>query len=103
MSEPDWTRRDVVAVSLFAGGAAVISDLPSGAAEVTPDSVGGRKFDVVLVINGHKHCLAELDAHTTLLNALRDRLSLKAQRRAAGLDNAGRAQSSSTDDELTLA
>ncbi|AME26855.1 (2Fe-2S)-binding protein [Burkholderia sp. PAMC 26561] len=49
----------------------------------------GRQFNVVLTINGAEHRLANLDAHTCLLDALRDYLHLTGTKKGCGLGGCG--------------
>ena len=74
MDERDCTRRTVVTVALGVGATMTIGQA-NGA---MPEPVGEprRQMDVVLTINGAEHGLRGLDAHTTLLDALRDHLQL---------------------------
>ena len=48
-----------------------------------------RSLDVVLTINGAEHRLGGLDAHTTLLDALRDHLHLTGTKKGCGLGQCG--------------
>ena len=48
-----------------------------------------RQFDVVLTINGAEHHLLALDAHTTLLDALRDHLKLTGSKKGCALGACG--------------
>ena len=48
-----------------------------------------RQCDVVLTINGAEHRLPNLDAHTTLLDALRDHLHLTGSKKGCGLGGCG--------------
>ena len=45
--------------------------------------------DVTLSVNGREHQLADLDAHTTLLDALRDHLQLTGTKKGCGLGHCG--------------
>ena len=49
----------------------------------------GRGIDVTLRVNGHDHRLTDLDAHTTLLEALRDHLQLTGTKKGCGLGHCG--------------
>ncbi len=44
----------------------------------------GRAGDATLRINGQDHRLADLDAHTTLLEALRDHLQMTGTKKGCG-------------------
>ena len=91
MNEQDWTRRDVITASL-AGGVAMVtgfSESSANGATVAPAIEPRRQFDVVLTINGAEHRLPDLDAHTTLLDALRDRLHLTGSKKGCGLGACG--------------
>ena len=48
-----------------------------------------RRFDVVLAVNGAEHRLPGLDAHTTLLDALRDHLQLTGTKKGCALGACG--------------
>ena len=88
MDERNWTRRSVVASSL-AGGAAVVAGLAETPATAEPTDEPRRQLDVVLTINGAEHRLPDLDAHTTLLDALRDHLQLTGSKKGCGLGACG--------------
>ena len=87
MIEPDLSRREVVASSLVVGGAAMAGDILS-TAQASAEPLG-RSIDVTLKVNGHDHRLADLDAHTTLLEALRDHLQLTGTKKGCGLGHCG--------------
>ena len=48
-----------------------------------------RQFDVVLTVNGAEYRLPGLDAHTTLLDALRDHLQLTGTKKGCALGACG--------------
>ena len=86
MMTPDLPRRDILATSLAGGVAATVgaeADI-SEACGVTP----ARTLDVRLTINGDRHRLDRLDAHTTLLHCRVTTSISPEARRAAGLANA---------------
>ncbi len=86
MTDPDWTRREMIATSLV-GGAAL-----AGAGATTPSASaaeGRRSCDVVLDVDGTEHRLPGLDGHTTLLDALRDHLHLTGTKKGCGLGQCG--------------
>ena len=85
---PDLTRREVVASSLIVGGAAMAGDVMSGA-QTSAEPSGRRAGDVTLNVDGREHRLADLDAHTTLLDALRDHLQLTGTKKGCGLGHCG--------------
>ncbi len=87
MIGPDLTRREVVASSLVVGGAAIAGDILS-TAQASAEPLG-RRVDVTLRVNGHDHRLTDLDAHTTLLEALRDHLQLTGTKKGCGLGHCG--------------
>ena len=62
-------------------------DAMLGAAVAAP--AGRRNADVVLRVNGQRHRLPDLDAHTTLLDALRDDLQLTGTKKGCGLGQCG--------------
>ena len=91
MDDRDWTRRDVIATSL-AGGAVTIAGAADPSAPDATAEPGGeprRRFDVVLSVNGAEHRLPDLDAHTSLLDALRDHLHLTGSKKGCGLGGCG--------------
>ena len=88
MSGPDLTRREVVASSLIAGGAAMAGDILSPA-QASAEPKGRRAADVTLSVNGRDHRLPDLDVHTTLLDALRDHLQLTGTKKGCGLGHCG--------------
>ena len=88
MIGPDLTRRDVVASSLIVGGAAMAGNILS-AAQASAEPSGHRAGEVTLRVNGQDHRLPDLDAHTTLLEALRDHLQLTGTKKGCGLGHCG--------------
>ena len=64
-------------------------DMRAALADPAPAMDAGRTFDVVLTVNGHEHRLPGLDAHTTLLDALRDHLRLTGTKKGCGLGQCG--------------
>jgi xanthine dehydrogenase YagT iron-sulfur-binding subunit len=93
----DWTRRDFVVASAAAGSAAGLGPARAGdmnaprktaavaaTAEATPQSA----FDITLTVNGARRDL-HVDARTTLLDALRDRLGLTGTKRGCALGQCG--------------
>ena len=64
-------------------------DAMLGAAAAMAAPVARRSFDVILKINGREHRLADLDAHTSLLDALRDHLQLTGTKKGCGLGQCG--------------
>ena len=91
MEERNWARRDVIASSL-AGGAAVVvglPEMPASAATPEPADAPRRQLNVVLTVNGAEHRLPDLDAHTTLLDALRDHLQLTGSKKGCALGACG--------------
>ena len=90
MTGSDWTRREVIASSVVVGGGVMAGDTMLGAAATAASApVGRRSVDVTLRINGAEHRLADLDAHTTLLDALRDHLHLTGTKKGCGLGQCG--------------
>ena len=86
MGDADWTRREVMERSL--AGLAV-TGLGGSAAEAARPEEARLRIDVVLTINGAAHRLRDLDAHTTLLDALRDHLRLVGTKKGCGLGQCG--------------
>ena len=89
MTGPDWTRREVLATSAVVGGGVMAGDAMLGAASAATAPAGRRSLDVTLRINGRDHRLADLDAHTSLLDALRDHLQLTGTKKGCGLGQCG--------------
>ena len=81
--EAGLSRREV-----FAAGGAMMAGGVEAAAPAAPRGPR-RRLDVVLTVNGAAHRLAELDAHTTLLDALRDHLRLTGTKKGCGLGHCG--------------
>ena len=79
---------EVVAASL-AGSAAVMLGTEQASAATPLDGEPRRQLDVVLSVNGADHRLANLDAHTTLLDALRDHLQLTGTKKGCALGACG--------------
>ena len=88
MTEPDWTRREMIATSL-AGAALATTDGAGASATSRPSPKGARTADVTLEIDGTTHRLSGLDARTTLLDALRDHLQLTGTKKGCGLGQCG--------------
>ena len=91
MEERDWTRRDVMVIPL-AGGAGItagLAETPVARAAPEPADEPRRRLDVVMIVNGTEHCLQSLDAHTTLLDALRDHLQLTGSKKGCALGACG--------------
>ena len=90
MTDPDWTRREIIATSLVGGAALAGAGEAAGAtAPSAPAAEDRRTFDVVLDVDGTEHRLPGLDAHTTLLDALRDHLHLTGTKKGCGLGQCG--------------
>ena len=86
MSEPEWTRRDLVGISIAMGGVAASG---AGAATAGPPAGARATLDVALTINGVERRLDSIDANTTLLDALRDYLHLSGTKKGCGLGQCG--------------
>ena len=87
MTGSDWTRRKVIASSAVLGGGVMASNAMLEAAPAAP---GGRSnSDVVLKINGREHRLSDLNAHSTLLDTLRDDLQLTGTKKGCSLGQCG--------------
>ncbi len=91
MEDRSWTRRNVIATPLAGGAALIVGLAEAPAASTVPEPMGvpRRQFDVVLTINGAEHRLSNLDAHTTLLDALRDHLRLTGSKKGCALGACG--------------
>ncbi len=66
-----------------------LGEAPASGATPEPASEPHRRIDVVLTVNGTEHRLPGLDAHTTLLDALRDHLQLTGSKKGCGLGACG--------------
>ncbi len=91
---PDWTRRDFLASTAAGSGLAALTRNrqslaahPSGAADV-PMLTSHHEFDITLVVNGEPHRV-KVDARTTLLDALRERLHLTGTKKGCALGQCG--------------
>ena len=62
---------------------------PASGATPEPASEPRRQLDVALTINGAEHRLPDLDAHTTLLDALRDHLQFTGTKKGCALGACG--------------
>jgi xanthine dehydrogenase YagT iron-sulfur-binding subunit len=92
---PDWTRREFLAASTAIGGglailgkvrlAGAMTDPQRGAQTIMPSQ---REFDITLLVNGTQHRV-HVDARTTLLDALRDRLHLTGTKKGCALGQCG--------------
>ena len=91
MDERDWTRRDAIATTLAGGVAMVIGPVEASTWGATPETVDEprRKLDIALTINGAEHRLPGLDAHTSLLDSLRDHLQLTGSKKGCALGACG--------------
>ena len=93
MDGQELTRRDFIVTSLAVGGAMVAGEAGrgvSGASAATePASEPQSSSEVVLTVNGVQHRLNALDANTTLLDCLRDRLHLTGSKKGCGLGQCG--------------
>ena len=85
----EWTRRDVMATSLIGGAAMVTAGSPAAVAAADGPAAARRQSDIVLTVNGVDHQLPDLDAHTSLLDALRDHLHLTGSKKGCGLGQCG--------------
>ena len=91
MDDPDCTRRTVIATTLASGVALTIGQAEASpmACTLEPANEPRRQFDIVLIVNGAQHRLPGLDAHTTLLDALRDHLRLAGTKKGCALGACG--------------
>ncbi len=87
--DPEWTRREVIATTIVAGGSMMTIGNAAAAAVKDAGPKGARTVDVTLTINGAEHRLAGVEAHTTLLDALRDHLHLTGTKKGCGLGQCG--------------
>lgn len=91
---PDWTRRDFLASTAAGSGLAALTGRrqgsaanQSGAADA-PMLSPNHEFDITLVVNGASHRV-KVDARTTLLDALRERLHLTGTKKGCALGQCG--------------
>ena len=78
----------MIATSL--AGAALAAPGDTGASTLSkPSPQAARTLDVTLEVDGTEHRLPGLDAHTTLLDALRDHLQLTGTKKGCGLGQCG--------------
>ena len=87
--DPEWTRREVIATTIVAGGSTMTIGNSAAAAVKDAGPKGACTVDVTLTINGAEHRLAGVEAHTTLLDALRDHLHLTGTKKGCGLGQCG--------------
>jgi xanthine dehydrogenase YagT iron-sulfur-binding subunit len=90
MSAPDLSRRELLEITAAAGGAAIGGSFfaQSISADVAGAGDMSAPLDVVLRVNGTDHPL-QLDARTTLLDALREHLKLTGAKKGCGLGQCG--------------
>ena len=88
-ADPEWTRREVIATTIVAGGSMMTIGNAAAAAVDDAGPKGARTVDVILTINGAEHRLAGVEAHLTLLDALRDHLHLTGTKKGCGLGQCG--------------
>ncbi len=65
------------------------ADISGWGARPEPSGEPRRQLDVVLTVNGIEHRFPDLDAHTTLLDMLRDHLQLTGSKKGCGLGACG--------------
>ena len=87
--DPEWTRREVIVTTVVAGGSMAMMGNAAAAAVGGAGAEGYRTVDLALTINGTEHRLAGFEAHTTLLDALRDHLHLTGTKKGCGLGQCG--------------
>ena len=87
----EYTRRTIITTTLAAGVTVTIGHAEAASAGHTlgPTDEPRRQLDVVLTVNGAQHRLPGLDAHTTLLDALRDHLRLAGTKKGCALGACG--------------
>jgi xanthine dehydrogenase YagT iron-sulfur-binding subunit len=91
----DWTRREFLVTSAVStGGLAIAGRHGAMAAGTEPAAPAAalpepkRELEITLTVNGAPHRLA-VDARTTLLDALRDRLDLTGTKKGCALGQCG--------------
>lgn len=89
---PDWTRRDFIVASSatgILGRARAAGAMTRTASErESPIAAPQQDFDITLIVNGTAHRV-RVDARTTLLDALRDRLELTGTKKGCALGQCG--------------
>ncbi len=88
-ADPDWSRREIMITAAAAGGSVMSMGTTAAAAAKIAGPAGDRTIDLVLTINGTEHRLTGIEAHTTLLDALRDHLHLTGTKKGCGLGQCG--------------
>ena len=86
MGDAHWTRREVIEGSL---AGISMTGFGVSAANAARSEQAQQQLDVTLTINGTAYDLRGLDAHTTLLDALRDHLKLVGTKKGCGLGQCG--------------
>jgi xanthine dehydrogenase YagT iron-sulfur-binding subunit len=89
IASSDLTRRELLAVAAVTGGALVGCDFVTTRSANALETAGVPTIsDVTLRVNGTEHHLS-LDTRTTLLDALREHLSLTGSKKGCGLGQCG--------------
>jgi xanthine dehydrogenase YagT iron-sulfur-binding subunit len=91
MTNSDLTRRELLELTVIAGGVMAAGQLLPGdalPAAAQPASESPVQLNVVLRVNGSEHRLS-LDPRTTLLDALREHLHLTGSKKGCGLGQCG--------------
>lgn len=87
----EWTRRDFPVATAAEGSAALARprQRPASGSRATSDVLNpGREFDIALRVNGVSRRVT-VDARTTLLDALRERLHLTGTKKGCALGQCG--------------
>ena len=88
-ADPDWTRREAMITAAATGGSVMLMGTTAAAAVEIAGPAGDRTIDLALTINGTEHRLTGIEAHTTLLDVLRDHLHLTGTKKGCGLGQCG--------------
>ena len=84
----DMTRRELLEKAAVTGGALVGGQLMAAVAPAAAQGSPPAQLDIALRVNGTEHRL-NLDARTTLLDALREHLHLTGSKKGCGLGQCG--------------
>ncbi len=86
----DWTRRAFIAGSVAARGlsTAEVPQMTKEAAAEAADRAPAREFEITLLVNDRPHRV-KVDAETSLLDGLRDRLRLSDTKKGCALGQCG--------------
>ena len=96
MSDPNLSRREVLAGLITVGGSIVLkqsqpsdSEAPRNPFQTSATRAPADELTVVLSVNGERHVIEKLAANTSLLDCLRDDLQLTGTKKGCGLGHCG--------------